>query len=420
MIKTQYKFIYISFIFPPLGGAEARYNLSVIRRLHSKGFRPTIITAPLNYPYPKDEYLRSLVPSDIKIVNSQFPYKYKTCIDALRRLTGIPENPLVFKGWNDLYKTAKAESVKDNYDFIYSVHGIGSAHLAALELKEKTGLPWIAEFRDPWVNNVIAWDYMKDISFDWWYSYQLKKTEKLLKEIIGKADLVIVESPLHKEYLEHYFGANRDRIFALGMGYEEEYFSDIKPLPFEFTCRPVIGFVGSIYYGYEYAIKNLVNCLKQLEDEGVQFTLVSVGDSSVAFSKYAGDVGLRNFVPISRVDYSTALSLTNSMDFGLVVVSKGYNENINSKLWECLRLNLNVLAIVPEEGAMAKIIDETRCGHLIPYDAEPMYAKLCVVLKSYKKADRSPVDSDLLRRFSRESMVDEMTKNIRKIVCDRA
>lgn len=419
-MNIHHKFLYISFFFPPLGGAEARYNISVIRRLYAKGFLPTIVTAPSDYPYSRDEYLESLVPSGITIINTRYPHKYMDYFNAARRIMKVPENPLAFRDWKSLYEAANAASTKEKFDFIYSVHGIGSAHLAALKLKEKTKLPWIAEFRDPWLHNVIAWDYMRDNSFEWWCSYQFKRTRRILKAIIDSADLLVVESPLHKERLVEEFAIEESKVQALGMGYEEDYFSDIKQIPITAKKRPIIGFVGSVYYGYEYTVKNLIQSLKQLEDEGVSFTLVSVGDSSKEFLTYAEEAGLVSFLPISRVDYSTALGLMSSMDFGIVLVSKDYEENINSKLWEYLRLNLHVIAIVPEQGAMAKIINENHCGYVLPYEAEPMQAMLRSAIEDYNCGRAPRADNNLIKNLSRESMVDRLISNIESILSEKA
>lgn len=415
-MEPSHKFLYISFIFPPLAGAEPRHNLSVIRRLYSEGFLPTIVTAPEDYPYPKDEYLKSLIPEDVEIKRCSWPYKCELYINKARELIRIPENGLVFKGWKHLYETAQKEMNKQKYEFIYSVHGIGAAHLAALKLKRKTGFPWIAEFRDPWIHNIIDWDHMKDNSWKLWYSYQYRKTKRYTNEVLRNADLIIVESPMHGEFLVRDFKIDEEKVFPLGMGYEEDYFKDITQIPIKFTKRPVIGFVGTVYYGYEYAIENFVRALKVLEDEGHDFTFVSVGDTSTIFSKYANKINLKNFLPISRVEYSTALSLMNSMDFGIVVASKEYLSWINSKIWEYLRLNLSILGIVPEDGAMAKIIEDGKCGYILPYDTESMYPILKGALKDHKEGKARRPDYDFVKNFSREKMVGKLVKEIEKIL----
>lgn len=40
-----------------------------------------------------------------------------------------------------------------DYDFIYSRSQPGASHLAALHFKRKLGIPWVAQFSDPWAHN---------------------------------------------------------------------------------------------------------------------------------------------------------------------------------------------------------------------------------------------------------------------------
>ena len=414
-MNSQHKFLYISFFFPPSGGAESRRNLSVIKRLYYKGFLPTIITAPEDCLYPKDEYLKSVVQKDIEIRRCSWPYKYEGHIREARRLIRLPENQLVFKGRKYLYKVAQDGIDKEKYEFIYSVHGIGVAHLAALKLKRKTGIPWIAEFQDPWIHNVIIWDYMRDNSWNWWYSYQFRKTKKLLNKVLKNADLIIVESPMHGEFLVRDFKVDEEKVLPLEIGYGDDYFKDIKQVPIKFTKRPVIGFVGTAFYGYEYAVENFVKALKELEKEGLEFTLVSVGDNRSVFSKYAKKVNLKNFLAICRVNLDSALSLMKMMDFGVVVISKEYEANINSKLWEYLNSGLSILALVPENGAMAKIIKECNGGYILPYDAESTFPILKKALNDYKESKARRADYDFVKNFSCEKMVDELIQKIQKM-----
>ena len=412
------KFLYISFCFPPLGGAESRHNLSLIRRLYAKDFLPTIVMAPKDYPYPKDQYLEKLIPEGIKIKRITWFCQFNKYINKERELTKIPLNPLVFKGWKHIYKVAKEVDIR-NYKFIYSVHGIGAAHLAALKLKKETNLPWMAEFRDPWFHNFIVRKYMKDNSWKWWYGYQLRKTKKLLGKVLKYADLIVVESPMHGEFMVKDFGIEKNKVVPYGIGYDEDYFSENENCLINFTQKPVIGFVGSVYYGYEDAVKNFVLALRELEKKGYNFIFVSVGGASSLFSKYARETELKSFIPIDRVSLSKALSLMKKMDYGVLFGLNEHKSNISSKLWEYLKSNLSILAIVPKDGAMARIINEGKCGHILPYDANGMVSTLEKALMDYKKGEVLRANPEFIAQFSRERMVDKLAKKIEQIICKR-
>jgi len=204
---------------------------------------------------------------------------------------------------------------------------------------------------------------------------------------------------MHKELLIRDFKVDEEKVLPLGMGYEEEYFQDLQPFPLQFLRKPVIGFVGSMYYGYDYTVESLLHCLKDLEREGFQFTLLALGDSCKIFSRYAERENLSSFLPISRVDYSTALRLMMRLDFGLILSPQAYRLIVNSKLWEYMRSDLSVLAIVPAESMAAKIVEESGCGYILPYEKEPMLCELKRALVDYSEGRARR--AELLRRSCR-------------------
>lgn len=399
-----------------MGGAESRYNLSLIRKFYTKGFLPTILTAPEDYPYPKDQYLEKLIPEKIEIKRIRCFHQPNKYINKARELIKIPQNLLIFEGWRDLYKTARVELISGKYKFIYSVHGIGAAHLAALKLNKETGFPWIAEFRDPWFHNFIIQKYMKDKSWGWWYAYQWRKTKRLSGKVLRYADLIVVESPMHGEFLVKDFDIEKDKVVPYGMGYDEDYFSENENCLINFTQEPVIGFVGSVYYGYKGAAKNFVLALKELEKKGYKFTFVSVGGASALFSEYAQEIGLKSFIPIERVSLSKALSLMQKMDFGVVYTSDRHKSHINSKIWEYLKSNLSIFAVVPEHGAMARIINEGNCGYILPYNVKGMVSILEKALMDYKRRETFRASPEFITQFSRENIVDELIEKIKQII----
>ncbi len=411
-----HNYLYISFFFPPMGGAEPRHNLSTVRRLYSNGFLPTIVTSPEDYPYAKDEYLRSLIPQGVSITRCNWPHEAQKYIQFARKTVKIPENPLIFGGWKNLYNPAKSVLKESDPEFIYSVHGIGAAHLAALKLKKESGLPWVAEFRDPWARNVIAWDYMKNNSWGWWWKYQFQRTEKHLKDVLENADLVVVESPVHKELLIEDFGADENKVQPLGMGYEEEYFHDVVQAPISFPRKPVLGFLGSVYYGYEPAVESFIKALATLEKEGFEFTLVSVGGASPVFSKYVQKSGLKSFLPISTINLDSSLGLMKMMDFGVVFGLEHDKTALGSKLWDYLNSNLVLLANVPQDSMAARVIAEGRCGYMLPYAENDMLSPLRDAFGDYKEQRLMHESSTFVKKYSSEKMVQELAKKIEEIL----
>lgn len=412
-------FLYISFFLPPLGGAEPRHNLSTIRRLCSHGFHPTVITAPLDFDHPKDPALADLMPPQADVLRVGWPHGGRKIVSKARELLRIPGNPLIFGGSGRLYEAARGALREGGHSFMYSVHGIGAAHLAALRLKRVTGLPWIAEFRDPWYHNAIAWKYLREKSWRWWCEYHRARTKTFTSRILSEADLIVVESPQHGECLIRDFGVLREKVLPCGMGFEPDYFSDLPPRQLDLPRRPVIGYVGYSYHGHEEVVGGFVHALRKLEKRGVKFTLVTVGDSSGTFSRAALETGLESFLPIGRVSLAMSLALMQGVDLGLVYRIPEDICNINSKLWEYLRSGVSLLALVPPGGAMATLIDEGRCGYLLPYDADAMADVLLAAIRDYGAGKLKRAAPEFIAQFSADRMVSELAERIREIVGKR-
>jgi len=431
MAKVVRNVLFMAFVFPPLAGPSSRHNLSTVRRLREHGWSPTVVTAPevvvterrfRSIPsaehWPQDDYLRSRIPKDVSVVRCPWPFEYRRIFPDIAYALRFPIQPYFFRrGRQRIYDVSHRALKAGNYDLIYSVNGIGVEHSAALELKRSTGLPWVAEFRDPWIHNCSEWQQMRDRSWRRWYSYQFERVRSLEREIVDNADLVVVESPLHAEYLIKDFKLDARKVVPFGLGYEPAFLSDAaeaEPLV-AFPSRPVIGFVGRIYYGYQSVIKKLIDALKVLELQGYQFTLVSVGGDNI-FHAFASEAKLRSYVPIGKVDYSLAISTMNALDFGIVATSDEYLLHTNSKLYEYLALNLSILAVVPQGGTADSIITEGNCGYVLPYEMEPMLHVLKTALHDFADKNVNRASSEFIQRYSRQTIVAQLTERLEDLV----
>jgi glycosyltransferase involved in cell wall biosynthesis len=433
-VKAVHNVLFIAFVFPPLAGPSPRHNLATVRGLLAHGFSPTVVTAPEVVPteplllsavvrslkpstphWPQDEYLRSLIPEDVTVVRCPWPPRYRHVLREMADHMRVPRLKYFFDDERDfMVKSARQALEAEDCELIYSVHGLGVEHSAALELKRSTGLPWVAEFRDPMIHNCWEWQLIKDISWHWWYSRQCKRVRALEQEIVDNADLVVVESPLHAEYLIRDFKLDAQKVVPYGMGFEPAYLSDMAKVV-AFPTRPAIGFVGRIYYGYQFVIKNLIDALKVLELQGHHFTLVSVGGDNT-FHTFANEARLKSFVPIGKLDYSLALSTMNALDFGVVAVDEACLANINSKMWEYLALNLSILGIVPQGGSMDSLITAGNCGYVLPYDVESMLPVLEAALSDFENNKVKRASPEFIQQYSRETMIAHLAKRLEELI----
>jgi hypothetical protein len=155
--------------FPPMGGGGVYRPLSFVRHLPKHGWRTTVITPAGDAYWIRDESLVERVPADCRVVRTETwsaqawlargrrgkPSAKRSTrgFGAARKLAAAMLLPDSYVGWVPFAVRAALEVASaDHVDAVYSTSPPESTHLAGLKVHRETGLPWIADFRDPWMN----------------------------------------------------------------------------------------------------------------------------------------------------------------------------------------------------------------------------------------------------------------------------
>lgn len=139
--------------------------------------------------------------------------------------------------WAHKSKRIVCKIAKDNkVSYIHSIGQMFSSHLIALKLKKKTGLKWIAQFNDPWVEN---------------YSHN---SNRLLKYLHTKFERLVAESA---DIIIH---NNESIIDSWKLRYNSEIISKVRLIPLSYnipnlpiirevkrTDKIIISHIGSCY-----------------------------------------------------------------------------------------------------------------------------------------------------------------------------
>lgn len=177
-MKKNKKVLIITYYWPPASGPGVQRFLKISKYLNDFGWKPIILTVK-NGSYPSfDPSLENEIPEWVEV------HKTKTFepFTIYNRLTGskgknlgtgliglegkqsfvkklsiyIRANyfiPDARKGWyRYAVKEAKQLIQEKEIDAIITTGPPHSTHLIGKSLKEKFNLPWISDFRDPWVN----------------------------------------------------------------------------------------------------------------------------------------------------------------------------------------------------------------------------------------------------------------------------
>jgi glycosyltransferase involved in cell wall biosynthesis len=187
----------VSYYFPPLGGIGSLRALGFAEHLPSFGWEP-IVLAPSNGAYFRDPSLAFPADRTVRTWSLELSRLGKRSLSAggddvrpatvgllLSGLREMARRWLYFPdaqiGW---YPTAAAAARRlvdaGGFDAVFSSSFPITAHLVARAVHRRSGIPWIAEFRDPWVAA------RKDGG---------RRAERLERSIAREASAVVMTSP---------------------------------------------------------------------------------------------------------------------------------------------------------------------------------------------------------------------------------
>jgi len=166
----------VAYFFPPLGGGGCQRTLKLVRYLEPHGWRATVVTTRDQDYWILDPSLEEEIPATTE-VRRVGGLTGGTVVRALSR-AGVPVQeaqgrrrgaPMRFlrslQRWTvlpDSYRAWAHAAERDAHervlaggvDAVWTTSSPESAHLAGLALQKRHRLPWVADFRDPWVGRV--------------------------------------------------------------------------------------------------------------------------------------------------------------------------------------------------------------------------------------------------------------------------
>lgn len=156
--------------FPPMGGGGVYRPLSFVRHLPEHGWRTTVIAPRGDAFWIRDESLAAKIPADCRVVRTATlsgqgilsatrapgtaaPARSTRGFSFARRAGAALLVPDTYAGWFPFALSAALREARASaFDAVLSTSPPETSHLVGDAVGARTGLPWIADFRDPWMN----------------------------------------------------------------------------------------------------------------------------------------------------------------------------------------------------------------------------------------------------------------------------
>lgn len=279
-----------------------------------------------------------------------------TLVNPRRRLAEyffVPDDRI---GWVPIAFILGAWSVfRDRPSVIYATSPSATTLLVGCMLNRVTGLPWIVEFRDPWMLN----PFRISRPFKWMESLEAW----LEKAVLGTATRIVVTSPQYKhDIIRCYPQLNHDSIICIPNGFDPEDFEEVTPRAFEkFTV---------VHTGNFYAARSSIQFLRALSMAIERcpamrghLQVFFAGQHDLATQVAATELGLTEIVTqIGVMSHRQCIESIMGANILLLVPGPG-NGTMPGKTFEYLAGMKPILALA-DEGPVREIITSTGAGEV--------------------------------------------------------
>ncbi|MGE5387100.1 MAG: glycosyltransferase [Betaproteobacteria bacterium] len=354
----------VAFHFPPLtGGSGIQRTLRFVQHMPLLGWQPIVLSAaPRAYEATGEELMAEIPPQTV--VSRPFALDTAKHLSLHGKYLGCMARPDRWISWKF---AAVPEGLRliDQFrpDMIWSTYPIATAHLIAATLQKRSGLPWVADFRDP----MAQADYPAEQAT--WRSFKAVE-----EKVFGQARACVFTTPgAAAEYRQRY-SKTAAAIEVIENGYDEESFapvvSDQTPL--------VPGAITLLHSGVVYPSERdptaLFAALAKLRDQGVlvpgQFRLRfrASGHDRVlqAMLERHGVADLVELCP--PLPYRPALAEMLRADALVLLQASNCNAQIPAKLYEYLRAGRPILGLTDPVGDTADALRQAGIAMLAPLD----------------------------------------------------
>ena len=381
------RILMIAYHFPPLAGSSGiQRTLRFVQHLPSLGWQPLVLSAdPRAYEKTSGDLLVD-VPAGT-VVRRAFALDTSRHLQFAGRYLGWMARPDRWVSWRFAAVREGLKLIEEfEPDVIWSTYPIATAHVIASILHRKTGIPWIADFRDPMAQEGYPADPRT------WQSYR-----DIEADAAEQARYCVFTTPSAANAYQQRYPAAASRMVLLENGYDEESFVSAAtppdgvshPIP---GVRPLLLLHSGIVYPAERDPTQLFVALGRLKKERklgadelrIRFR-ASVHDDLLQNLALAHDV--QDMIELCpAIPYRDALAEMMAVDALLVMQGSGCNAQIPAKIYEYLRAGKPILGLTDPHGDTAGVLRQAGLNDVARLDsADEIALALLALVRDWRQ-----------------------------------
>jgi glycosyltransferase involved in cell wall biosynthesis len=407
----------IAFHFPPLRGSSGiQRTLGFSRYLPELDWTPVVL-APGRRAYESiDSKQLSLIPQGLSIVRA-------FCLDAARHMSirgRYPDFLALPDRWVSWVPGAVSKGLrtikKQKISVIWSTYPIATSHVIGNILSKRTGIPWIADFRDP----MVEWDPERQT----YVPADPKILESRLhveKQCVDNASaLVFCTASARDICLDRYSSLDAEKCHVISNGYEEWSFVQAEKLVDSAARRDSNGVVHLLHSGTIYPTPDrdpspffdAIESLKRkniVASSNLKITMRASGHDGF-LRELLQKRGIEDIVKLEPpLAYFDALAEMMTVDGLLLFQGHTSNPAIPAKLYEYFRAGTPIFALLDSKGSTAKLMHGLAIGTVAPIiEAKAIESALIVFLQKVGQNNASIAQNEQVKCFARSELTRQL------------
>ena len=423
-MEYKKRLLIISYYWPPTGGSGVQRWVKFSKYLPEHGWQPVIYTPENPERLAYDESLLADIPECAEVIRRRIVEPYGLYRKLFGR-SGGEVNPLNSSGKS--LKSKLSRVLRGNLfipdprvswvrcsvrflkkylrehpvDAVVTTGPPQSMHLIGRGLKRSLGLPWIADFRDPWTRMF----YYKHLCLS---KFADRKHHRLEQGVLDEADLVLAVSPPVRDDFQ---AQTRTPVHLITNGYDEDDFPVREPG----SRRD--GKFRIVHTGLFAADGNplklwdaLARRCREDEDFSQRLEIRLAGKTDAPVLEAIRERGLgAQLVDLGYLPHSRVVQEQQDADLLILPLrhEPEYDKVLPGKIFEYIASGRPVLGIGQEDGAAAAILRDSGAGRMYDWDREDKFLEFM---------DMDHEAAEGAARYSRKALTRQLVEELESLV----
>jgi len=376
-MKKKNLLIMVNF-FPPSGGGGVYRPLSFVKYLSGMNWNVTVVTPKPGEFWIQDPDLLKQIPSQVRIerTNSLSPPRLLNLLrgkgggggstrdsgrfEFMRKASEFLLLPDTYLGWVPFAVRAASRLCREKrFDVILSTSPPDSTHLAASRISSRFDIPWVVDFRDPWIGL-----YLREPP-----TSLHRRLHRRMEKKAAEAARVLVTTDWQRDRLRELYPGSR--VEKIPNGYDEEDFRGLEGLnppaaPFTITHS------GMLTLGRQSKsfLAGAALFLERRAKARNRMKIVFAGARETENEAWADRLGMEGVVEfVDNLPHRKCVARERTSHVLLLIKHDDirYRGLVPGKLYEYIGARRPVLAVVPR-GEAYRIVKQLNRGETAAVD----------------------------------------------------